>query len=102
MRVIIEHHDSTSFLPEEVIRQAQQAYGARASVTLLPDSDTPIDHLYFAIQRLITGDLLSIFYDSGPTFPNDLAKLKSEMLYKVSEVMDDVVNDVLTKLNQEE
>ncbi len=100
MQVIVKYHDNSSFLPEEVIRQAEQNYGSRASVTLLPDSDTPIDHLYFAIQRMITGDLLTAYYDSGSHFERDLAKLKSEFLYKVSEVIDDVVYDVIHKLDQ--
>lgn len=100
MRVNVKYHDNSSFLPEEVIRQAEQNYGPRATVTLLPDSDTPIDHLYFAVQRMITGDLLSHYYDSGSHFERDIARLKAEFLYKVSEVLDDVVQEVINKLDQ--
>jgi len=93
MQVIVKYRDNLSFLPEEVIRQAEQNYGSRATVTLLPDSDTPIDHLYFAVQRMITGDLISAYYDH-----EDVAKIKREFIYKVDEVVDDVIQDILVKL----
>lgn len=98
MRVEIKYTDTSSFLPEEIIRQAEQNYGTRATVTLLPDSDTPIDHLLFAVQRLITGDLLTSYYDNELS---DLKNIKAEFLFKAGEVFDDVVHETLRKLHQE-
>jgi hypothetical protein len=101
MKVILQYHDTSSFLPEEIIRQAEENYGNRVNITLLPDSDAPIDHLYFAVQRMITGDFLTVYYDSGALYEKDMKKLRAEFLYKVGEVFDDVVHEVTKNLNQE-
>jgi len=101
MQVIIKYYDNQSFLPEEVIRQAKDTYGKQASVTVRPESDTPIDYLYFALQRLITGEHLSLLYDSGPTYQQDLKKLRAEIMFKVEEVLNDVIIDNEHRLHQE-
>jgi len=102
MQVTVSYYDNDSFLIEEVIRQAKTNYGNQAQVRVAPDSDTPIDHLYFALQRLITGDQLSLLYDSGAMYPKDLAKLRSEILRKITEVLDDVIIDNESRLVQED
>ncbi len=93
MRVTVKYHDLDSFLLEEVVQQAKRNYGDTASVTVLPESDTPIDYLYFALQRLITGDHITLLYESGPTYQQDLAKLRADIMYKVGEVLNDVIMD---------
>lgn len=101
MQVILKFHDNEALLPEEVIRQAKHNYGDRCQVTVRPESDTPIDYLYFAIQRLISGDHISLYYDSGPTYQQDLKKLRAEMMYKIEEVLNDVIIDNEQRLHQE-
>jgi hypothetical protein len=100
MQVIVKYHDNDSFLIEEVIKQAKDNYGAKASVKVLPESDTPIDYLYFALQRLITGEHLSLLYDSGSTYHQDLGKLRAETLFKVGEVLNEVIIDNESRLHQ--
>jgi len=102
MQVVVEYHDTESFLIEEVIKQAKNNYGAQASVKVLPDSNTPIDYLYFAIQRLITGDHLTLLFDSGSMYKKDLEKLRSEIMYKVGEVVNDVIIENEARINQED
>lgn len=99
MKVTVEYFDQESFLLEEVIKQARNNYGKNAKVTIEPDSTQPIDYLYFALQRLITGDHIQILYDSGPTYQQDLKKLRSEILYKVGEVLDEVIMDTEARLH---
>ena len=101
MKVILEYHDSDSFLVEEVIKQAKTNYGATASVRVLPESDTPIDYLYFSLQRLITGEQLSLLYESGALYPKHLDKLRAETLYKVGEVLNEVLIDNESKIKGE-
>ncbi len=91
MQVTVTYHDQDSFLVEEVIKHAKDNYGSKAIVRVAPESDAPIDFLYFALQRLITGDHISLLYDSGPTYQQDLKKLRAEMMYKVGEVLDEVI-----------
>lgn len=102
MRVTVTYHDTNSFLVEEVVKQAKTNYGTRANISVAPDSDTPIDHLYFALQRLVTGEHLSLLYDSGSTYQKDLGKLRAEIMYKVGEVLDDVLIDNEARLHQED
>lgn len=68
VQVIVKYHDRDSFLIEEVIKQAKNNYGAQVSVEIQPDSNTPMDYLYFAIQRLITGDHITLLFDSGSMY----------------------------------
>jgi hypothetical protein len=93
MKVQIEYHDSESLLVEEVQKQAKTNYGASASVKVLPESDTPLDYIYFGLQRYITGKHLSLLYDSGPTYHQDLEKLRNETLYKITEILHEVLMD---------
>jgi hypothetical protein len=101
MQVTVKYYDNQSFLVEEVIRQAKNNYGTQAHVSVAPDSDTPIDYLYFAIQRLITGEHLSMLYDSGELYQKDVGRLRAETLRKISEVLDDVIMENESRLVQE-
>lgn len=93
MKVQIEYHDSESLLVEEVQKQAKTNYGASASVKVLPESDTPLDYIYFGLQRYITGKHLTLLYDSGPTYHQDLEALRTETLYKIGEILNEVIMD---------
>jgi len=102
MRVELKYHDTSSFLIEEVIKEAKANYGSQVSVTISPDSDTPIDHLYFALQRLITGEHLTLLFDSDSTYQKDLEKLRAETMYKVGEILNEVIMDNESKIHQED
>ena len=102
MQVTVKYYDTDSFLIEEVIRQAKNNYGAQAQVSVFPDSDTPIDYLYFAIRRLITGEQLTLLYDSGALYQKDLERLRAETMRKVGEVLDDVIMETEAKLTKED
>lgn len=102
MEVVVKYHDNQSFLIEEIIRQAKNNYGNQVSVRVTPDSDTPIDYLYFAIQRLISGDQLSLLYDSGALYQKDLEKLRAEIMYKIGEVLNEVIMDNEARIHQED
>ncbi len=93
MRVTVNYHDTDSFLIEEVLSQAKNNYGATASVTVSPESDTPLDLIYFGIQRYITGKHITMLFDSGPTYHQELERLRAETLYKLGEILDEVIMD---------
>lgn len=93
MKVKLTYNDNDSLLVEEVIKTAHQNYGERIQVEVEPESSTPMDYLYFALQRLITGDQITLLYESGAAYPKDLTALRAETLYKVGEVLDDVFSD---------
>jgi len=67
----------------------------------MPESDTPIDIIYFGIQRYITGKHLSLLYDSGALYQKELEKLRSETLYKLGEILNEVLMDNEARIHGE-
>lgn len=93
MRVTITYHDNESFTIEEVVKQAVHNYGKAAQVEITPESTMAYDHIYFGLQQLITHEQLSLLYDSGVTYQQDLKKLREQVMYKVTEIVDQVIID---------
>lgn len=93
MRVTITYHDNESFTMEEVVKQAVHNYGKAAQVEITPESTMAYDHIYFGLQQLITHEQLSLLYDSGVTYQQDLKKLREQVMYKVTEIVDQVIID---------
>ena len=100
MKVTITYYDNESFTVEEVVKQAVHNYGKLAQVEVMPESTMAYDHIYFGLQQLIAHEQLSMWYDSGPLYQQDLKKLKDQVMYKVQELLDQVVIDNETKLEQ--
>lgn len=100
MEVVVRYHDDESFLIEEVIKSAKNNYGSTAKVEVLPDSTSPLDYIHFGIQRYITGKHLSLIYDSGSSYQADLGKLRSETLYKLGEILDEVLMETEDRVSR--
>lgn len=101
MKVVLTYHDNESHLVEEVQKLAKTNYGNSANVQVMPESDTPIDIIYFGIQRYITGKHLSLLYDSGALYQKELEKLRSETLYKLGEILNEVLMDNEARIHGE-
>lgn len=93
MKVVITYHDQESFTVEEVVRQATHNYGSLAQVSVYPESTMAYDHVYFGVQQLITHEQLSSLFDSGCDYQSDIAKLREKVLYKITEIVDQVIID---------
>jgi len=98
MKVTITYHDNESFTMEEVVKQAVHNYGKAAQVEITPESTMAYDHIYFGLQQLITHEQLSLLYDSGATYQQDLKKLREHIMYKVTEIIDQVLIDNESKV----
>ncbi len=101
MKVILNYHDRESFSVEEVIARAHRNYGRNVEVTVSPESSKVKDILYFALQSLITQEQLSLFFDDKNTYPKEILKLRSDIMYKVQETMDLVIIDNEAKLAED-
>lgn len=93
MKVTIKYHDNEALTVEEIVRQAEHNYGKNIQVEITPESTMAYDHIYFGVQQLITHEQLSLFYNSGDAYQHDLQKLRSDVLYKVQEIIDQVIID---------
>jgi hypothetical protein len=98
MKVIITYHDNESFTMEEVVKQATHNYGRAAQVEVMPESTMAYDHIYFGLQQLITHEQLSLLYDKNGLYQQDLKKLREQVLYKVTEIVDQVIIDNESKI----
>lgn len=93
MKVTITYHDTESFTVEEVVKQAVNNYGRLAQVEVMPESTMAYDHIYFGLQQLITHEQLSMLFDRGDNYQHDLQRLRERVIYKVTEIIDQVIVD---------
>ena len=98
MKVTITYHDSESFTVEEVVKQAVHNYGRLAQVEVMPDSTMAYDHIYFGLQQLITHEQLSLLFDKGSSYQQDIKRLRDQIIYKVTEIVDQVFIDNESKV----
>jgi len=98
MKVTITYHDNESFTVEEVVKQAVHNYGKAVNVEIMPESTMAYDHIYFGLQQLITHEQLSILFEQGGTYQQDIKKLRDQILYKVTEIIDQVIIDNESKV----
>jgi hypothetical protein len=98
MKVTITYHDSESFTVEEVVKQAVHNYGRLAQVDVMPDSTMAYDHIYFGLQQLVTHEQLSMLFDKGTNYQQDIKRLRNQIIYKVTEIIDQVIVDNESKV----
>jgi hypothetical protein len=98
MKVTITYHDSESFTVEEVVKQAVHNYGRLAQVEIMPESTMAYDHIYFGLQQLITHEQLSLLFDKGSSYQQDIKRLRDQIIYKVTEIVDQVIIDNESKV----
>jgi hypothetical protein len=98
MKVTITYHDNESFTVEEVVKQAVHNYGKAVQVDITPESTMAYDHIYFGLQQLITHEQLSMLFDKGAAYQQDIKKLREQVLYKVTEIVDQVIIDNESKV----
>ena len=100
MKVKITYHDNEAFTADEVIRQAKHNYGNQVAIEVYPESNNASDILYFAIQQLITHEQLSLLFDNSGSYHVDIKKLRSETLFKIEEILDEVISDNEVKVSE--
>lgn len=93
MRVKIEFIDNESLTVEEVVAQAQHNYGRLVKVETAPITSIAYDHIYHGLQQLITHQQVSLIHDKSGNYQTDLKRLRSDVLYKVEEIIDQVIVD---------
>jgi hypothetical protein len=98
MKVTITYHDTESFTVEEVVKQAVHNYGRQAQVEVMPESTMAYDHIYFGLQQLVTHEQLSLLFDKGSSYQQDIKKLRENIVYKVTEIIDQVIVDNESKV----
>jgi hypothetical protein len=98
MQVTIKYTDDHSLTVEEIVQQATHSYGKYVEVSVTPESFKPHDLIYFGMQQIMTHQQLSMFYDDKHTYAINIQKLRAETLYKVQEILDQVIVDNEAKI----
>jgi len=98
MKVTITYHDNESFTVEEVVKQAVHNYGKAVSVEVMPESTMAYDHIYFGLQQLITHEQLSLLFEKDSSYQQDIKKLREQVLYKITEIIDQLIIDNESKV----
>lgn len=93
MRVKLEFIDNESLTVEEVVAQAHRNYGKAVKIETAPITSIAYDHIYHGLQQLITHQQISLMHDKGANYQVDLKKLRSDVLYKIEEIIDQVIVD---------
>lgn len=96
MRILLEFKDDSLFTASEAEQTYKLPFGQDAKVTALPDNDTAVSHLYFAIQNLATINILEHYYEFGPGtrgYETKVAEEKEKIIKLVSSIFDKVVED---------
>ena len=98
MKITITYHDTEALTVEEVVRQASHNYGKLANVEIMPESTKPHDLIYFGIQQIITHQQLSLLFDDKLGYQASIQKLRNETLYKLEEILSQVIIDNESRL----
>lgn len=99
MEVTIKYNDEHSLTVEEVVKQAEFNYGKSVVVDIMPDSTKAYDLIYFGLQQIMTHKQLSMLYDDKSGYQAKLKSLRAETLFKLQEIVDQVLIDNEAKIS---
>ncbi len=98
MHITLKFYDTDSLTVEEVVQRAVRNYGSNTEVEIMPDSTKAHDMIYFGIQQIITNRQLELFYDNKLEYHKKLQELRNETLYKIQEILSQVIIDNESKV----
>lgn len=98
MKITLTYFDDESFTSEEVVKQAVHLYGKAVDVQIMPASTKPHDLIYFGLQQIITHEQLGLLFDDKLGYQASMQKLRNETLYKIQEILDQVIIDNESKV----
>lgn len=93
MKATITYHDNESLTVEEVVAAAIKNYGNAVQVEITPESNLAYDYIYFGLQQLITHSQISLIFEKNVNYQAELKKLREGIVYKVTEIIDQVIID---------
>jgi hypothetical protein len=98
MKVNISYHDVDALTMEEIVSRAVTNYGRAAKIEIQPESNLAYDQIYMGIWQLLTHRQISLYHDKSGTYQADLKGLRADILYKIQEILDQVIIDNESKV----
>lgn len=99
MKVQLTYNDTESLTLEEVVKQAVHNYGKMVQVEIRPESNLAYDYLYFGMQQLVSHEQFSLLFDRDANYQQDVQQLRQRVLYKVTEILDQLIIDNEAKVS---
>lgn len=96
--VKLTYHDNESITLEEIVAQAVKNYGQQVQVEITPESNLAYDYIYFGLQQLVTHQQVSILFDRDKIYNTEIKKLRDNILFKITEILDQVIIDNESKV----
>ena len=93
MKLIAKFHDVDSFTATEAIRRAKDLLGDYTDIRAYPSTNDPWDIVYYALQQIVTGKQLNMLFDEGALYPIKLKEFRSEILGRLMDELDEVIQD---------
>lgn len=93
MLIKANFHDTDSFTSAEAIRRAKDVLGEYTDIRAYPSTTDPWDGIYFSLQQIITDEQLNFLFDSGALYPTKIKELRSKILGRLTEELDEVIQD---------
>lgn len=97
MKIVAKFHDVDSFTSTEAIRRAKDLLGDYTDIKAYPSTTDPWDGIYFSLQEIITDEQLNYLFDEGPLYSKKLKELRSRILGRLEQELDEVIKDNETK-----
>jgi len=93
MKLIAKFHDVDSFTSAEAIRRAKDVLGEFTDIKAYPSTNDHWDGIYYSLQQIITDDQLNFLFDSGALYPTKIKELRSNILARLEQELDEVIQD---------
>ena len=93
MKIILKYHDDDALGVEEAVARAKIMGVKVSSIESYPDSNDPLDHIYFGIQQLITHKQLDLLFDNEALYHEKIQELRSLVLTQVTSELDRAIAD---------
>ena len=94
MKVKITYNDNQSLTVDEIIKNNKNVFGENAEVSVHPNNDAAEAQIYHGIQRLITEEQITLFFDKGKhLYQEEIPKLRQKILKELEEVLNQVIID---------
>ncbi len=93
MKIVAKFHDTDSFTSAEAVRRAKDVLGEYTDIKAYPSTTDPWDGIYFSLQQIITDEQLNFLFDEGALYPEKMKELRSRVLGRLTEELDEVIQD---------
>lgn len=100
-KIIIEYFDTEALTVEEIVKNAKRVHGSTSTIKVLPDSMLPHDLIQFALWQMTAAEQTGIFFNEGALYPQKLKELRASIIYKLEELLDDVLLENEEKITKE-